>query len=186
MSPVRSLSRNPLFGVVVHVRDHLPATRIIEAGPDGRDGADTVCTSLDPIFDMAHADLSINFLGADGTDGAGYNCNVIFRTELYRRSTIERVAGWLARIIAEFADNVDQTLSDVTVIDDGEQRRILTEWSRGPRAPQDRPRTIPELLAPAGIGVPTGSRWFAVTTRSTTRRCIAVRTTWPHYWANTG
>lgn len=149
VSPVRSLSRNPLFQVVVHVREHLPATRVIDSGHDGRDGADTVCTSLDPIFDMAHADLSVNFLGVDGTDGAGYNCNVIFRTELYSRSTIERVAGWLARIITEFADNVDQTLRDVAVIDDDEQRRILTEWSRGPRAPQDRARTIPELLAPS-------------------------------------
>jgi mycobactin peptide synthetase MbtE len=149
VSPVRSLSRNPLFQVVVHVRDHLPATRVIDSGPDGRDGEDTVCTSLDPIFDMAHADLSVNFLGTDGADGAGYNCNVIFRTELYRRSTIERVAGWLARIITEFANDVDQTLRDVAVIDDGEERRILEEWSRGVPAPRDRPRTIPEVLAPS-------------------------------------
>jgi mycobactin peptide synthetase MbtE len=147
VSPVRSLSRNPLFQVVVHVRDQLPATRVIDSGPG--DGEDTVCTSLDPIFDMAHADLSINFFGTDGSAGAGYNCNVIFRTELYSRSTIERLAGWLARIITEFADNVDQTLRDVQVIDDDERHRILEEWSRGAQAPHDRPRTIPELLAPS-------------------------------------
>ncbi|MEE6138050.1 amino acid adenylation domain-containing protein [Mycobacterium sp. 050128] len=149
VSPVRSLSRNPLFQVVVHVRDHLPATRVIDSGPGAGDGEDTVCTSLDPIFDMAHADLSVNFLGADGSDGAGYNCDVIYRTELYRRSTIERLAGWLARVITGFADNVDQTLRDVAVIDDDEQHRILDEWSRGAPAPPDRPRTIPELLAPS-------------------------------------
>jgi mycobactin peptide synthetase MbtE len=147
VSPVRSLSRNPLFQVVVHVRDHLPATRVIDSGPDGREGEDTVCTSLDPIFDMAHADLSVNFLGTDGPDGAGYHCNVIFRTELYSRSTIERLAGWLARVISEFANDVDQTLRDVALIDDHEQHRILEEWSRGARAPHDRPRTIPEVLA---------------------------------------
>jgi mycobactin peptide synthetase MbtE len=147
VSPVRSLSRNPLFQVVVHVRDHLPATRVIDSGPDGRDGEDTVCTSLDPIFDMAHADLSVNFLGTDGPDGAGYNCNVIFRTELYSRPTIERLAGWLSRVITEFANDVDQTLRDVALIDDDEQHRILEEWSRGARAPRDRPRTIPEVLA---------------------------------------
>ncbi|ETZ44420.1 condensation domain protein [Mycobacterium avium MAV_061107_1842] len=55
VSPVRSLSRNPLFQVVVHVRDHLSATRVIETAPVGGDGQDTVCTSLDPVFDMAHA-----------------------------------------------------------------------------------------------------------------------------------
>lgn len=149
VSPVRSLSRNPLFQVVVHVRDHLPATRVIYSGPAAGDGEDTVCTSLDPVFDMAHADLSVNFLGTDGTDGAGYDCDVIYRTELYSRSTIERLAGWLARIINEFAENVDQTLRDVAVIDGNEQHRILDEWSRGAPAPPDRPRTIPELLAPS-------------------------------------
>ncbi|BBX42809.1 non-ribosomal peptide synthetase [Mycobacterium simiae] len=150
--PVRSLSRNPLFQVVVHVRDHLPATRVIDAGADGRRGEDTVCTSLDPIFDMAHADLSVNFLGTDGSDGtdaAGYHCHVIFRTELYRRSTIERVAGWLARIITAFADDLDRTLREVPVIGDDEQRRILQQYSRGAPAPADRPRTIPEVLAPS-------------------------------------
>lgn len=150
VSPARSLSRNPLFQVVVHVRDHLPVTRVIDGGPDGRDGDDTVCTSLDPIFDMAHADLSVNFLGADASDGgAGYHCHLIFRTELYHRSTIERVAGWLARIVTAFADNLDQTLREVPVIDDDEQRRILQQYSCGAPAPADRPRTIPEVLAPS-------------------------------------
>ena len=34
VSPVRSLSRNPLFQVVVHVRDHLPATRVIDSASE--------------------------------------------------------------------------------------------------------------------------------------------------------
>ncbi|MFZ1177051.1 MAG: condensation domain-containing protein, partial [Mycobacterium sp.] len=127
VSPVRSLSRNPLFQVVVHVRDHLPATRVIDPAPRGRGEQDTVCTSLDPIFDMAHADLSVNFFG---TDGSGYNGNVIFRTELYRRATIERLAGWLSRAVTEFADNVDLTLRDIQLIDAEEQHRILDGWSR--------------------------------------------------------
>ncbi|OCB61745.1 non-ribosomal peptide synthetase [Mycobacterium malmoense] len=147
VSPVRSLSRNPLFQVVVHVRDHLPATRVIEQAPaDG--GADTVCTSLDPVFDMAHADLSVNFFGTDGSGGIGYDCNLIFRTELYARATIERLAGWLIRVVTEFADNVDQTLRDVQLTDAAERRR-MERWSRGERPPRDRPRTIPELLAPS-------------------------------------
>ncbi|WP_077080372.1 non-ribosomal peptide synthetase [Mycobacterium numidiamassiliense] len=148
VSPVRSLSRNPLFQVVVHVRDHLPATRVIDAAPEAG-GQDTVCTSLDPTFDMAHADLSVNFFGTDGSDDTGYNCAVIFRTELYRRATIERLAGWLTRIVTEFADNVDQTLRDVRLIDTDQQRRLVADWSRGAAAPHDRPCTIPEVLAPS-------------------------------------
>ncbi|MGA8330603.1 MAG: amino acid adenylation domain-containing protein, partial [Mycobacterium sp.] len=144
VSPVRSLSRNPLFQVVVHVRDHLPATRIIESASGGEQ--DTVCTSLDPVFDMAHADLSVNFFGTDGSDGIGYNGHLIFRTELYERSTIERVAGWLTRVVTEFADDIDQHLRDVVLTDADEQQRILTEWSRGDQPPSDRPCTVPEQL----------------------------------------
>lgn len=147
VSPVRSLSRNPLFQVVVHVREQLSATRVIETAAGG--GQDTVCTSLDPVFDMAHADLSVNFFGTDGSDGIGYDCNVIFRTELYRRATIERLAGWLSRAVSAFATDLDQTLRDVALIDAAEQRRILQDWSRGKPAPRDRARTIPELLEPS-------------------------------------
>ena len=149
VSPVRSLSRNPLFQVVVHVRDHLPATRVIDPAPQGRGGQDTVCTSLDPTFDMAHADLSVNFFGTDGSDGIGYNCNVIYRTELYSRATIERLADWLARVVDEFAVDPDQDLRSVQLIDPAQQQRIVADWSRGERVPHDRPRTIPELLQPS-------------------------------------
>ncbi|OBG60304.1 MULTISPECIES: non-ribosomal peptide synthetase [unclassified Mycobacterium] len=148
VSPVRSLSRNPLFQVVVHVRDHLPATRVIEQG-SGEGEQDTVCTSLDPVFDMAHADLSVNFFGTDGSDGGGYNGNLIFRTELYSRATIERFAGWLTRVVTAFADNVDQSLRDVQLTDAAERHRVLEHWSRGERPPHDRPRTIGELLEPS-------------------------------------
>ncbi|OMB99602.1 non-ribosomal peptide synthetase [Mycobacterium colombiense] len=149
VSPVRSLSRNPLFQVVVHVRDHLSATRVIEAAAPGSGEQDTVCTSLDPVFDMAHADLSVNFFGTDGSGDIGYNCNVIYRTELYARTTIERMAEWLGRALAEFAGDIDQTLRDVRLIDAAEQHRILQDWSRGEQPPHDRPRTIPELLEPS-------------------------------------
>ncbi|OBK63352.1 non-ribosomal peptide synthetase [Mycobacterium colombiense] len=149
VSPVRSLSRNPLFQVVVHVRDHLSATRVIEAAAPGSGEQDTVCTSLDPVFDMAHADLSVNFFGTDGSGDIGYNCNVIYRTELYARTTIERMAEWLARALTEFADDIDQTLRDVRLIDAAEQHRILQDWSRGEQPPHDRSRTIPELLEPS-------------------------------------
>ncbi|OBI37564.1 non-ribosomal peptide synthetase [Mycobacterium colombiense] len=149
VSPVRSLSRNPLFQVVVHVRDHLSATRVIEAAAPGSGEQDTVCTSLDPIFDMAHADLSVNFFGTDGSGDIGYNCNVIYRTELYARTTIKRLADWLARALTEFADDIDQTLRDVRLIDAAEEDRILHDWSRGQQPPHDRPLTIPELLEPS-------------------------------------
>jgi mycobactin peptide synthetase MbtE len=142
VSPVRSLSRNPLFQVVVHVRNQLPAGRLIDTGPSG----DTVFSALAPVFDMAHADLSVNFFAADGSGDTGYTGDVIFRTQLYRRATIERLAGWLTQVVSAFADNVDQSLRDLQLLDAVEQQRILSDWSCGEQPPHGRPRTIPELL----------------------------------------
>ncbi|BBX15855.1 non-ribosomal peptide synthetase [Mycolicibacterium duvalii] len=107
VSPVRSLSRNPLFGVVVHVREQLPEARVISTGADG----DTVFTALEPTFDMAHADLSVNFFAGD----AGYRGHVIYRTELYTRATAERFAGWLSRVVTAFADDPDRAVDDVQI-----------------------------------------------------------------------
>src|ERR1700759_5615812 len=95
---------------------------------------------------MAHADLSVNFFGTDGSDDTGYNGHLIFRTELYQRRTIERLAGWLTRVVTEFAEDIDQSLRDVVLTDADEQHRILTEWGRGDQPPADRPRTVPEML----------------------------------------
>ena len=105
--PVRSLSRNPLFGVVVHVREALPADRVIEAGSDGK----TTFTALEPPFDVAHADLSVNFFATDD----GYRGHVIYRTDLYQRATAERLVRWLGRVLAAFADDPDQRLRDVQI-----------------------------------------------------------------------
>jgi mycobactin peptide synthetase MbtE len=145
VSPVRSLSRNPLFQVVVHVRDQLPTERVIDTSAAGK----TVFTALEPTFDMAHADLSVNFFSTDGSGEGGYSGNIIFRTELYHRSTIERLIGWLMRVIDAFANDIDQTLQDVQLLDAEEQQRIVTEWSRGEKPPADRPLTIAELLEPS-------------------------------------
>ncbi|MCV7258325.1 non-ribosomal peptide synthetase [Mycobacterium shimoidei] len=141
VNPTRSLSRNPLFQVVVHVHEYLPAGRVIDSGPAG----ETRFTAVEPVFDMAHADLSINFFATD----AGYTGSIVYRTELYRRATIERVVAWLGQVIEAFVTDVDQRLQDVRLIDAVEQQRILADWSRGPASEPGRPRTIPELLEPS-------------------------------------
>ncbi len=148
VNPMRSLSRNPLFQVVVHVRDQLPAGRVIDSGP----ARDTLFSALAPTFDMAHADLSVNFFATEGPaepSGAGYVGQVIFRSELYRRGTVERLVDWLGQVVDEFASDVDQRLRDVQLAGGAERQRILTQWSRGPQPQPGRPRTIPELLEPS-------------------------------------
>jgi mycobactin peptide synthetase MbtE len=117
VSPARSLSRNPLFSVVVHVRDELPSGTL-----DGN----TSFTALEPTFDVAHADLSLNFFAT----ADGYRGHVIYRPELYRRSTIERLTRWLGRVLDAFADDPDQTLRQIQIAD-AEERQQVEDWSSG-------------------------------------------------------
>lgn len=159
LNPVRTLSRNPLFQVVVHVRDAAEVTHVIDSNADG----DLVFRTVMPTFDIAHADLSVNLFataGSDGPDGAGYDGHLIYRTDLYERATVQRLADWLGWVLAAMAGAPQQTLRDITLVDDDQRDRILTQWSRGADAPADDPRTIAEVLAPSrsfdGVAVRCG------------------------------
>lgn len=142
VNPTRTLARNPLFQVVVHVREQLPQRQMIDA--------DTEFTALEPTFDIAQADLSLNFLASDGTDEdeAGYTGFLIYRPELYDRRTIERLAGWLHRVVAAFADTPDRPLRDVEITEPDQRRRIVGEWSRGAQV-----HVLDSELAPVAVGV---------------------------------
>jgi len=141
--PTRTLARNPLFDVVVHVRDELPRGRVVASGPDGN----TTFTALEPIFDVAHADISVNvFASADG-----YRGQVIYRTELYRRSTAKRFAEWLVRVIEAFADRPDQPLREVEIASAQERQRVLDQANAG--AGTARVYVLDDALNPVPVGV---------------------------------
>lgn len=137
VSPVRSLSRNPLFDVVVHVREELPSGHVIDSGP----GGDTTFTALEPTFDVAHADLSLNFfLTEDNARG-----HVIYRPELYKPATVRRFIRWLQRVVQAFADNPDLRLHDLDIAD--AEDRVVEQWGAGALYLLD------ETLRPVPVGV---------------------------------
>ena len=83
------------------VSGHRPCPRPPSGDPCRRIGAATAATPRTrcarrwiPVFDMAHADLSVNFFGTDGIRRhpvpQAIAATLIFRTELYRRNTIEQ------------------------------------------------------------------------------------------------
>ena len=139
VSPVRSLSRNPLFQVVVHVRDELPADQVIDVDPDG---TPVTFTALEPPFEAAHADLSLNFFGG----AQGYRGHVIYRTELYDPATAGRFIGWLRRVIEAIATDPDRRLRDLDIADSAERKRI-SSWEGGSL------QVLGADLAPVAVGV---------------------------------
>ena len=151
VSPARSLSRNPLFQVVVHVREQLAENRVIDSGPDG----DTTFTALEPAFDIAHIDLSVNFFAAG--DGS-YRGHVIYRPELYRRGTVAHLVDWLGRVLTAFADKPDQTLREIDILGAAQRRQVLEEFSAAAAPVQIY--VLDDALDPVPVGV-IGDVYFA-------------------------
>lgn len=142
LNPVRTLSRNPLFQVVVHVRDAAEVSHVVDSGADG----DLVFRTVMPTFDIAHADLSVNLFTTAGAEDPGYDGHLIYRTDLYERATVARLAEWLGRVLEAMAAAPERTLREISLVDDEQRGRILS-YSRGSAVPDDAPRTIAEVLA---------------------------------------
>lgn len=138
VNPPRTLARNPLFQVVVHVREQLPQRQMIDS--------DTEFTALEPTFDIAQADLSLNFLA--GPNGEGYRGYLIYRPELYARRTIERLGRWLTRVVQAFAEHPDSRVRDVDILSVQERQRISNDWSNGATV-----RVLDGDLLPVPVGV---------------------------------
>ncbi|WP_313959961.1 non-ribosomal peptide synthetase [Mycobacterium deserti] len=120
VGPVPTSPRDPLFGVVVHMWDALPKNQLVESGVDGV----TMLSALEPPIEGTHADLAVLFSAADN----GFRGQVIYRTDLYRRATVQRFADWLNRVLQAFADDPGQRLRDVQIAD-REERRAVWELS---------------------------------------------------------
>ncbi|WP_277831116.1 non-ribosomal peptide synthetase [Speluncibacter jeojiensis] len=137
LRPDRSLSRHPVFQVLVQVR---------EAGElSGAFGGDeqTRLTAIEPRFDTAKFDLTFDFCAvASGTWQGGIN----FRTDLYDRATIEAMATRLLRVLAAFATEPDRTIGSLDLLGDDERRQVLGELSRSRDTTATAPRTVVELL----------------------------------------
>ncbi|MGE0783711.1 phosphopantetheine-binding protein, partial [Mycolicibacterium sp.] len=67
-------------------------------------------------------------------DGAGYRGYVIYRPELYARRTVERLAGWLTRVVTAMVEHPDRALRDVEIMTVAEKQRLLGQWSGPARA----------------------------------------------------
>jgi mycobactin peptide synthetase MbtE len=91
---------------------------------------------------VAHADLSVNFFGAQG----GYRGHLIYRTDLYEQTTARRLADRLVRVLSAFAEDSDQHLRDLRM--------------DPPTAGTDGVYVLDEWLQPVGVGI-VGEVYYA-------------------------
>ncbi|WP_326682673.1 non-ribosomal peptide synthetase [Streptomyces sp. NBC_01237] len=138
LNPTRSLSRNPLFQVMVgyHARTgdelELPGLRL-EYVPFAISSA-----KFDLVFSFSER------LPADGGTGA-LNCRLEFATELFDRETAERLGERLGRLVAALVAAPGQPLSQAGILTADERRLVLEEFNGAPREVEEA--SLPALFA---------------------------------------
>ncbi|WP_229869526.1 non-ribosomal peptide synthetase, partial [Streptomyces inusitatus] len=123
LSPVRSLSRNPLFQVMLALQNvpvaqwELPG---LEVGPvpSGSELA-------------ARFDLSVTLVEERDADGgpAGIGGGILYATDLFDQVTVEGLARRLGRVLEQVAADPDVRLSEIAVLDEIERSRVVSEWN---------------------------------------------------------
>ncbi|MEV7672053.1 amino acid adenylation domain-containing protein [Streptomyces sp. NPDC088752] len=138
LNPTRSLSRNPLFQVMVghHARTG-----------DALDLPGLSAAYLPFRIRSAKFDLVFSFTEhtpADGGPGS-LGCRLEFATELFDRETAERIGERLRTLVAALAAAPDRPVSRAELLDDAERHLVLEEFNATAREVDEE--TFPALFA---------------------------------------
>ncbi|MEU0561057.1 amino acid adenylation domain-containing protein [Dactylosporangium sp. NPDC006015] len=138
LAPARSLSRQPLFQVLLTVENAAPGAPPAGAGPadDGPGGVS-----------VAKFDLDLSFSETFHPDGtaAGLRSSVTGAAALFDATSVDTLAARLARLLEALVADPTRRLSEVSVLDTAERDRIVVDWNdTGFVAPDV---TVPELFA---------------------------------------
>nr|BFE82380.1 hypothetical protein GCM10020093_049810 [Planobispora longispora] len=112
----RDLSRTPLFQaqIVQHdyagIRSALPGITV---------------EPLDVVIRPAAFDLSLEF----GRRNGRLDLDLVYNSDLFDRSTAERMLGHLATMLARAAEDPARRLSEIARLDEAERERLLTAWN---------------------------------------------------------
>ncbi|MGC5563594.1 amino acid adenylation domain-containing protein [Streptomyces sp. FR-108] len=131
LRPERSLSRNPLFQVMIQVQ-HAATTTPDFAGLKAEHAPVT--------WDIAKFDLSLELVDERDDRGApaGLTGYLEYAEELFDRTTAEQLVARLRRLLEQVLAAPERPIGAVDVLSDGERRRFLAERP----GPVPAPRTV--------------------------------------------
>ncbi|UAK33211.1 amino acid adenylation domain-containing protein [Nocardia asteroides] len=109
LNPPRSLSRNPLFQVVMHFRSRVQPTDLTE------DGA-TVVTSIAKYYEVSFMDFHLDYTAEANGD---LTARVVVNSDLYDATTGEIFADVLVKVIEAFTEQPDRALGELDILPDG-------------------------------------------------------------------
>src|SRR5215472_4867227 len=146
LAPDRSLSRHPLFQVMLTLQNNAPTQA---AGLPGLHAS-----SMPAMAPAARFDLDIIVTEARDGQGRpdGLYCQLVAAADLFDPGTVESIAGRFARVLAAVAASPAMPLRQVGVLGEGERAQLLTAWND--TAAPVAAVTVPELFAAVAARVP--------------------------------
>jgi amino acid adenylation domain-containing protein len=149
--PQRSLDTHPLFQVMFTFQNipkqifEIPGLRITELPFDAG---------------IAKFDLSV-----DVWEDGEFHCQFEYNTDLYERSTIERMLGHFQRLIESAVESPDAPIAELSIMSAEERRQVVGEWNQ---TGEDYPRDLTiqeafeqqvERTPQASALIHAGKRW---------------------------
>ncbi|HXS18329.1 MAG TPA: condensation domain-containing protein, partial [Polyangiaceae bacterium] len=125
LCPVRDLSRQPLFQVMFGLQN---AGAVVAARFQQSD-QDTGLQLEWVELGQPHAkfDLTLNVEEPQGT--GGLQATLEFASDLFERSTIERLCGHMLNVLGAIVADPDQDLSQISMLSEAERHQQLHEWN---------------------------------------------------------
>ncbi len=119
LKPERNLARTPLFQILFEFRN---VPRRVIRGPD------LEIRPCRPDTGIARFDLSIDIAQEEGN----LLCAFDYNADLFERATIERLSGQFSNLLRDAVAHPDNRLSELRMLSEDEEQRILAQWSRSP------------------------------------------------------
>ncbi|WP_206794715.1 non-ribosomal peptide synthetase [Amycolatopsis sp. MtRt-6] len=144
LNPARSLTRNPLFQVMVVARAQADRHSDLAGVRATVEELHTPTAKFDLLLDYAES-------FEDG-EPAGLAGALEYRADLFDAGTAERLAGRLTRVLEAVAAAPGRPISGIDVLADDERHQVVTAWNdTGHPVPAV---TMPELFAAQAVATP--------------------------------
>ncbi|MEU0530190.1 amino acid adenylation domain-containing protein [Amycolatopsis tolypomycina] len=144
LNPARSLTRNPLFQVMVVARAQADRHTDLAGVRATVEELPTATAKFDLLLDYAES--------FDDGEPAGLAGALEYRADLFEAGTAERLAGRLTRVLEAVAAAPGRPISGIDVLAGDERHQVVTAWNdTGHPVPAV---TMPELFAARAVATP--------------------------------
>jgi amino acid adenylation domain-containing protein len=115
LKPERSMAHSPLFQVML-IFQNAPKQKLKLR--------DLIMEELEFDSGIAKFDLTLEIIEQDGL-----HCTLEYNSDLFERTTIQRMIGHFENLIGDFIQNPDTKISALNVLTKQEREQILVEWN---------------------------------------------------------